>query len=134
MQTLPQGFPWDEKGRIKVWTLYYVKVKVRSNKVTKWKCCMSAVRHMSFRSFGTQNLMVAFIFMFCLRKGQYQVKSGQIFKLKIFLQKHAYLFQFCLRISKMSFISRTAIKNAKKNKKVTLSPLSVFFYHCTAKS
>ena len=35
--------------------------------------------------------MVAFIFNFDLRKSHSQVKLHQIFKLKNFLQKHAYL-------------------------------------------
>ena len=43
----------------------------------KWKCCISVVRHMFYGSFGTQNTMVAFIFRFDPRKGQYKVKLGQ---------------------------------------------------------
>ena len=38
---------------------------------------MAVVRHMFYGSFGTQNTMVAFIFGFDPRKGQYKVKLGQ---------------------------------------------------------
>ena len=51
-----------------------VKVKVRSNKATKSKCCMSVVRHMFYWSFGTQNSMARLISKFDPRKGQYQAK------------------------------------------------------------
>ena len=40
-------------------------------------------------------------FLIWLRKGQGQANLGQI---SFFLQKHAYLVQFCLRIPKTSFI------------------------------
>ena len=35
---------------------------------------------------------------------EHWVRLGQISKFKFFLQKHAYLVQFCLRIPQMSFI------------------------------
>ena len=68
---------------------------------------MSVERHMLCGSFGTQNTMVAFIFRYDPRKGQYKVKlgqKGQILKVKIFFQKHAYVVQLCLRIPEMLFI------------------------------
>ena len=58
---------------------------------------------MFYRSFGTQNLMVTLIFKFDARKGQLQLKLGQIrsdFKIQNFVQKYAYLVQISLRISK----------------------------------
>ena len=39
---------------------------------------MCVVRHMSYESFVTQNLMVAFMFRFGLRKSQWHAKLGQI--------------------------------------------------------
>ena len=48
------------------------------------------MRHIFYRSFGTQNLMVTFIFKFEPRKGQLQVKLGQIrsnFKIQHFTTK-----------------------------------------------
>ena len=47
-----------------------------------------------------QNTTVSFIFRFDPIKGQYKVKLGQICKIKMILQKHAYLIQFCPRIPK----------------------------------
>ena len=80
-------------------------MKVRSNEVTKSKCCLSVVRHMFMGSFGTQNLMVTLICKFDPKKGALQVKIGQIkSNSKSFLQKHAHLVQICLRIPKMSII------------------------------
>ena len=55
-----------------------IKVKVRSNKVIKLKCCLSVVRHMFYVSFETQSSMVTFIFKYDPRKGQVQVKLSQI--------------------------------------------------------
>ena len=46
-------------------------------------------------------------FQLGLRKGQCQVrlgKTGKIFKFKFFLQKHAFLVQFSLRILKIVFM------------------------------
>ena len=46
---------------------------------------MSVVRNMFCGSFGMQNAMVAFVFRFDLRKGQYKVKlgkKGQLFNIK----------------------------------------------------
>ena len=97
-----------------------MKVKVRSNKVTKWKCCMSVVRHMFFGSFGRQNLMVAFIFMFCLRKGQYQVKSGQIrsnFQIQNFLTEACLFFPVLSQDFKNVIYFTYSNKKAKKLKK-----------------
>ena len=65
-------------------------MKVRSNKVTKSQCCLSVVRHKFYGSFWTQNSMVTLIFKFDQRKGQLQVKLGQIrsnFKLQNFITK-----------------------------------------------
>ena len=50
---------------------------------------MSVVRHMFRESFGTQNLIVTFVFKYGPRKGQFQVKLGEISKFKIFLQEYA---------------------------------------------
>ena len=65
---------------------------------------MTVVRYMFYVPFGAQNTMVAFILRFDTKKGQYKVKlgqKGQIFKIKIFFKKHAYLVQFFfLRIPK----------------------------------
>ena len=61
-----------------MWTLCLVKVKVRSNKVSKSKCCKSVVRHTFYGSFWTQKTMVTFISKFDPSKGQYQVKLGSI--------------------------------------------------------
>ena len=55
-----------------------VKVKVRSNRVTRSKCCMSILCTCFDRLFVTQNSMVTFISKFGPRKGQCQVKLGQI--------------------------------------------------------
>ena len=63
---------------------------------------MSVVWHMFYESIGMQNLMVTSISNFDMMKGQCQVKLGQIFKFKIFLQTQANLVQFCLRIPKKS--------------------------------
>ena len=63
-------------------------VKVRSNKVTKPKCCWSVLRHTFYGSFGMQNAIVAFIFKFDPRKRQFLVTQGQIrssFKIPNFL-------------------------------------------------
>ena len=98
-----------------------VKVMVRSRKVTKWKYCMTVVRHMFYGSFGMQNTMMAFMFRFDTKKGQDKVKLGKkrvIFKIQIFFLKHAYLVQFCLRIPTWLFIF-TFIRNAKIAFKVT---------------
>ena len=66
---------------------------------------------MFYGSFGTQKLMVAFFFMFGLRKGQCQLKLGQIrstFQIQAFRTKP----YFCLvlfRMPKMLFIFRCGI-------------------------
>ena len=107
-----------------------VKVKVRSNKVAKSKYSLSVVWHMFYGSFGTQNSMT-FIFKFDPRKGQFQVKLGQIwsnFKIPFFLQKFACLVQFCLRIKKRRLFLCTTIINAKITfQNVTSSPLHGFW-------
>ena len=51
---------------------------------------MSVARHMFYGSFGTQKTMVTFISEFDPRKGQAQVKLGQISKFKIFLPKRCH--------------------------------------------
>ena len=60
-------------------------------------------------------------------------KLFQISKIKIFLQKHVNLVQFRLRIPKMLFILRTALRNAKNciSKKRRHHFYQVF-NHCTA--
>ena len=83
--------------------------------------------------------MVGFIFKFGLKKGQCQVKLGRIrsnFRIQNFVTKHAYRNQFCLSIPKMLFIFTQGNYKCQKLhvKKVTPSPLPVFFYHCIAKN
>ena len=98
---------------------------------------MSVVRHMLYGPFRTQKPMVTFIFKFGLRKGQCQVKLGQIrsnFQIQNFLTTNAHLVQFCHRIPKMYFVSTYAIKNTKSAfQKVTSSHVPVF-YHCATKN
>ena len=93
---------------------------------------------MFYGSFGTQNLMVTLVFKFYPRKGQLQVKIGQIRsnfkKFKIFLQKYADLVQICLRIPKMSYFCVQQLEMPKNHFKNVTSPLPVFFCHCTTKN
>ena len=83
------------------------KVKVRSNKVTKSKCCLCFVRHTFYWSFGTPNSIMTFNLKFDPMKGKLQVKLGQIgstFKIQHFLTKICLSCADFLRIPQMSFI------------------------------
>ena len=100
---------------------------------------MSVVRHMFYGSFGTQNSMVISISKFDPGKVNVrsdQVEKGQISKFKIYVQKHAYNSQFCLRVPKMLFILMCNNQKCHKLhfKKVTSPPLPVLFCHCIAKN
>ena len=78
---------------------------------------MCVVRHMPYESFVTQNLMVAFMFRFGLRKSQWHAKLGQIRSsphIKKILQKHTYLVQFCPGYRKCHLFSHTININVKK--------------------
>ena len=81
-----------------------------------------------YGSFWTQKSMVAFIFHFDLRKRQCQVKLGKIFKINIFLQRHAYLVQFCPRIPRnvIYFCDRQLDMPKIVFQRVALSPLPDF--------
>ena len=105
-------------------------VKTRSNKVTKWKNCMSFVWHMIYGSLGG-NSMVAFIFEFDSRQSLGQVKKGQIAKFEVLFCKICLFYPvFFFSTSKMSFISLRQLEMTKNAfKKVTLSPLQVFTIH-----
>ena len=77
-------------------------------------------------SFGTQNAMVTFIFIFDPRKGQCQVKLGQISRFKTGFQKLTV--QFFLRILKMSSILEYDKYTCPKLRfKSDVIRLSVFF-------
>ena len=114
-----------------------VKVKIRSNKVTKSKYRLSVVRR--YGSFKMQNSMVAFIFKFGPRNGQFQVKLGQIrsnFKIQDFPSKT------CLSCKVLSQDSKTVIYfyvRQLEMPKIALQKCDVitstrFFGHCTAKN
>ena len=87
---------------------------------------------MFYGSFGTQNSMVTFIFKFDPRKGQLQVKLGQIrsnFKIQNFLTK---VYLFCAVLSQDSknvtyFYLRQLEMKKMHFKNVTSSPLPVFW-------
>ena len=87
---------------------------------------------MLYGSYGTQNSLVTSISKFGPRKGQDQVKLGQVrsnFQIKIYLQRHAYLVHFCLRISKMSFaLMYDNYKCHKMRYKSDVITLSCFFF------
>ena len=93
-----------------------------------------------YGSFGTQNLMVTLIFKFDPRKGQAQVKLGQIrpnFKIHIFKRKYAFLVQICLRIPKMPFIFFVRQLEMPKNafQKCDFITFTCFLFgHCTVKN
>ena len=94
---------------------------------------------MLYGSYGTQNSLVTSISKFGPRKGQDQVKLGQVrsnFQIKIYLQRHAYLVHFCLRTSKMSFaLMYDNYKCHKMRYKSDVITISCFFFcHCTAKN
>ena len=89
------------------------------------------MRHMLYGSFGTQNLMVTLIFKFDPRKGQLQVKLGQIrsnFKIQNFLTKICLSCADLSQDSKMSFIFMYDNQKCQKMnfKNVTSSSLPDF--------
>ena len=100
---------------------------------------MNVVRHMFYGSFGTQNLMVTFIFLkFDLRKGQSQFKLGQI---RSKFQDQNFHSETCLSYPVLPKDSKNVIyfdvrqiKMQKKSlfKKVTSS--LYLFYYCTVKN
>ena len=60
---------------------------MRSNKITKSKCCMSVVLHMFYESFGSENTML-FIFRVDTRKGQCQLEYIKLkFQSAFFFQR-----------------------------------------------
>ena len=76
---------------------------------------MSVMQHMFYGSFGMQNTMVAFIFRFDPREGQYKVKldkKGQFFKITMFILNMPFLSSFVSGFQKR-LILRMAIRNAK---------------------
>ena len=88
--------------------------------------------------FGTQKSMAAFISKYDLRKDQFQIKlgqKGQISKFNIFLQKHAYHIQFCLRIPKnvIYFYVRQLEMPKIAFQKSDVATFT-FFNHCTVKN
>ena len=104
-QTLPKCFQVMSKVPYKYG--HYQAQKIRSNQATKWKFRMGVVQHMFYGSFGTKNLMVAFIFKFALRKDQRQVKLGQIrsnFPIQNLLTKTCLSCSVLFQDSKMFFI------------------------------
>ena len=112
--------------------------RVRSDKVTKTKYCSSIVRHMFYGSFGTQNSMLTCTIKFDLRKGQLQVKLGQIksnFKIRNCLTKICLSCATLSRDSKNVFFSCATITNANNciSKNVRSSHLP-FFCHYTPKN
>ena len=91
------------------------------------------MRHMFYRSFGTQNSMVTYIFKFELRKSQSQFKLSQI---KSNFQIQNCLTETCLCCSVLSKHSKSVIyfvvRQLKMPKiafpnKVTSSPLHGWF-------
>ena len=101
------------------------------------ECCMIVVQHMFYESFGTQNLVVAFILKFGLRKGQFQFKLDQI-KSNVqihFFYKNICFVKFYLRIPKP--LKNFSCNNHKCKKKTLKSDVVTFscfsFCHCTAK-
>ena len=88
------------------------------------------MRHMLYGSFGVQNTMVAFVFRFDPREGEYKIEigqKGQIFKIKKKLKKNMdILSSFVSEFQKCYYFLRTAIRNAKNSfQKVTSSPLPI---------
>ena len=94
---------------------------------------------MFYRSFGTQNSIVTFIFKFDQRKSQLQVKLGQIrsnFKIKNFLTK---IYLYCAVLSQDSknaiYFYVRQLKMPKKNiSKIWRQHLYLLFCHCTTKN
>ena len=119
----------------KEWRRYHISIGLKlsrgqgQNQATEWKYCTSVVWHTFYGSFGKQNSMVAFIFKFGPRKGQYQVKWVKFAKSKFSLKMSL----FCPVLNK-DFKTTTVIcfhvwqlevpKIAFQN--VTSSPLPIF--------
>ena len=81
-------------------------------------------------TFETQNSAMAFIFGFSPKKGQGQMKLSPISE-----QKRACPVQFCLGITKMSFIyTRDKTKSQKLRLISAFITFNLVFGHCTAKN
>ena len=97
---------------------------------------MSVVWHMFYVSFRTQISMVTFISKFGLRKGQCQIKLGQIrsnFQAHNFLTKHAYFAQLLSGFNKCHLLLCTTIKNSKYAfRKIDVITFT-FFGYCSQK-
>ena len=72
--------------------------------------------------------MITFFFKFALRKGEYQIKLGQI-QTQYSLEKHGCSVQFCVSISKISPICMLDTQKCKKKTvlKMNSTPLPIFF-------
>ena len=100
---------------------------MRSNKVTKSKCCLSVLRPIFYGSFGMQNSMVTFIFKFDPRKRQLQVKLGQI------RSNFFFFYKICLSCVVLSKDSRNAIcfyVAQLQMSKIAFQICDVFTFNC----
>ena len=93
---------------------------------------------MSFGSFGTKNSMVTFFFNFDPRKGQLQVKLGQIrpnFKIIISLQNMPFCAVLCQDSKNIVYCYVRQLKMPKRAFQIcdVITFTCFFFGHCTAK-